>query len=61
MTYKRIWIYYCVAAAVAMCIYFIAKVSGYDFANEMWTTVWGLILAANMYAIEAKDEKEDKH
>lgn len=61
MSYKKMWIYYCVAAAVAMCLYFIGKINGHDFANEMWTTVWGLIILANMCAIKMRDEKEGKH
>ena len=60
MSYKRIWIYYCVAAAIAILLYFIGRVADFDFANEMWTTVWGLVVCANMYAIKIKDE-EGKH
>lgn len=58
MSCKTIWSYYCVAAAVAIALYFIAKVLGIDCANEMWTTVWGLVVCANMYAIKAKDENK---
>ena len=58
MSYKTIWSYYCIAAAVAIALYFIGKVLGIDSASEMWTTVWGLIVCANMYAIKIKDENK---
>ena len=56
MSYKTIWSYYCIAAAVAIALYFIGKVLGIDSASEMWTTAWGLIVCANMYAIKMRDE-----
>ena len=60
MSYRTIWIYYCVAAAVAIALYVIGKVLQIDFADEMWTTVWGLVICANIYAIKMREE-ENKH
>ena len=60
MSYRTVWIYYCVAAAVAIALYVIAKVFGINSANEMWISVWGLIICANMYAIKMREE-ERKH
>ena len=56
MSCKTIWTYYCIAAAISLALYVIAKVLGIDCTNEMWTTVWGLIVCANMYAIRIRDE-----
>jgi len=56
MPYRTIWIYYCVAAAVAIALYVIGKVLLIDSADEMWTTVWGCVICANIYAIKMRDE-----
>lgn len=58
MSYRTIFTYYCVAAAVAIALYFIGKVLQTDFINEMWTTVWGLVVCANMYAIKMREEEK---
>lgn len=61
MSCRTIWIYYCIAAAIAIALYVVGRVLQFEFANEMWTTVWGLVICANMYAIKWRDEKEGKH
>lgn len=60
MSYRTIWIYYCVAAAVAIALYAIVKILGVDCANEMWITVWGTVICANMYAIKMREEERKR-
>ena len=60
MSYRTTWIYYCVAAVVAICLYVVGKMFHIDFTNEMWTTVCCMVVCANIYAIKMKDE-ENKH
>ena len=60
MSYRTIWIYYCVATAVAIAMYVTGKVLSIDAASEMWTAVWGLVVCANIYAIKSREE-ENRH
>lgn len=58
MHYRTIWMYYCIAAVIAVVLYVVEKVLSIDAASEAWTTVWGLIICANMYAIKAREEEK---
>ena len=60
MSYRTIWIYYCVAAAVASALYTIVKILGIDCAVEMWITVWGTVICANIYAIKMREEERKR-
>lgn len=50
MTNRYMWKAFTVAAAVAIVIYFVGCIVDAGFTHDMWVTVWGMIILANIYA-----------
>ena len=50
MTNEYMWKAFTIAAAVAIVVYFVGCIIDAEFTHDMWVTVWGLIILANIYA-----------
>lgn len=59
MTYKYMWKAFTIAAAAAIVMYVIGRVIDADYANDMWVTVWGLVILSNIYGIKYKEHDDN--
>ena len=58
LTYKKMFIIYAIAAVAAIIAYVVGNTFDFDYAADMWTTVWGLVILTNIYGIKSSEEKE---